>query len=298
MPTLHVIKGPAKGQCFDFTAKTVFVGRSSKCDIQINDWTISRMQLKISKIANTFFIEDLRSTNSTKINGETIAPGEGFEVNEDDTISIGDCVIRIGDIHSHKTVAVTDSEPALFVDKQDTEPDLSKDRRSPSPANLLLICKVMELLRQSLNINDILEKTIAYILDILPRIDRAAVLLFDDKRNKIKDVIPWSRQDQINGGSFYSNVVVNQVLRDGRAVSILDASDEEPSDLIENMDTLKIKSVLCVPMITNSRIRGAIYLDSLRGPSGFREEDILLLNSISGPAAVAIENAHLASGLN
>jgi sigma-B regulation protein RsbU (phosphoserine phosphatase) len=298
MPTLHVIGGPVKGQYIDIKRDIVFVGRSSKCDIQINDGTVSRMQLKISKIANTFFVEDLRSTNGTLINGEHIAPGEGYEVNEYDTISIGDSVFRIKDIHSHKAFAVKDSEPAPVEEQQYIKSNLSGERRSPSPTNLLLVCKVMELLRQSLDINDILEKTVEYLLEILPRIDRAAVLLFDDLRKQIKEVIPGSRQGQVNGDIFYSNVVVNQVLRNGKAVNISDPSDEEPSDIVEHMDTLKIKSVLCVPMITNLRTRGAIYLDSLRGPRGFRDEDILLLKSLSGPAAVAIENAHLASKLN
>ena len=172
-----------------------------------------------------------------------------------------------------------------------------RDRRSPSPRSLQLVCRVAELMRQSLNINDVLEKTVEYLLDILPRIDRAAVLLIDNKR-RIKEVISRSRQDQPNGSVCYGRVVVDQVLRDGNVISISNTSDMTSSDMAENMDTLKIKSVLCVPMTAHSRIRGAIYIDSLQRPHGFREEDFLLLNSLSGPTAVAIENDYLASRLN
>jgi len=34
-------------------------------------------------------------------------------------------------------------------------------------------------------------------------------------------------------------------------------------------------------------------VDSLQGPYGFRRDDLLLLNSLSGSVAVAIENAQL-----
>jgi hypothetical protein len=40
---------------------------------------------------------------------------------------------------------------------------------------------------------------------------------------------------------------------------------------------------------------GVIYVDSLTGPYGFRKEDLLLLKTLSGPVAVAIEKAALAS---
>jgi adenylate cyclase len=138
---------------------------------------------------------------------------------------------------------------------------------------------------------------VEYLLDILPRIDRAAVLLIDNK-TQIKDVISRSREDQPNDSVSYGRVVVDQVLRDGNTISIADTSDMTSSEMMENMDTLKIKSVLCVPMTAHSKIRGAIYIDSLQRPHGFREEDFLLLNSLSGPTAVAIENDYLASKLN
>ena len=47
MAKLHIIKGPLKGKIFDLEGETVFIGRSSRNDIQIKDLTISRKQIKI-----------------------------------------------------------------------------------------------------------------------------------------------------------------------------------------------------------------------------------------------------------
>jgi signal transduction histidine kinase len=63
------------------------------------------------------------------------------------------------------------------------------------------------------------------------------------------------------------------------------------------MEIMKIKSVMCVPLISKSKIRGAIYVDSVSKPYGFRKEDLSLLSTLSSPAAIAIENATLYSHL-
>jgi GAF domain-containing protein len=63
------------------------------------------------------------------------------------------------------------------------------------------------------------------------------------------------------------------------------------------MDTLQIRSVLCVPMIISKKTRGAIYVDSRQGPyDSSRKEDLLLLNSLGAFIAAAIEKSGLIAG--
>jgi GAF domain-containing protein len=45
-----------------------------------------------------------------------------------------------------------------------------------------------------------------------------------------------------------------------------------------------------VPIISASETLGAIYMDSLRSAYGFRKDDMMLLNSVSGYLAAVIEN--------
>jgi pSer/pThr/pTyr-binding forkhead associated (FHA) protein len=288
MPKLSVSEGPLKGEAFDLAEDTVFIGRSSTNDIQINDSTISRKHIKIFRIGKKFFVEDLKSTNGTLINGEMIAPGEAFEVGDRDTISIGNTTVRLSGVPAAKPVDVK-----KLVDSNGRE-RLGRDRRSRSPKNLELIYRVSELLRQSLDINEILEKVPEYLLDVLPRIDRAAIILFDDQKGQVKQQIARTRK----GGSArtirYSRSVVEEVVRSGKAVRMSDTAYEPLADFSESMQTLKIRSILCVPIIGKSEIRGAIYVDSLRGPYGFRKEDLFLLNTLSGLLAVIIENSQLA----
>jgi len=297
MAKLYVIEGPFKGKTFDLDGETVFIGRSSRNDIQIKDVTISRKQIKIFRIGKKFLVEDLKSTNGTMINGELIEPGEGFEVDEGDTISIGNTVVRLGEISSYNVLDKKDLLPPSYKGNQNEKDDSEKDRRSRSPKNLALIYKVSELLRQSLNINEIFEKILEYLFETLPRIDRVAILLYDNEKEQITEVNGRSRQDQGAKAIYYSQPVVDKVFKDGKAVRMSDTAYEPPSTLLEDMGTAKIRSVLCVPIISNSKISGAIYVDSVRVPYGFRKEDLLLFNTLSGSLAIAIEKAQLADKL-
>jgi GAF domain-containing protein len=61
---------------------------------------------------------------------------------------------------------------------------------------------------------------------------------------------------------------------------------------------MRIKSALCVPMISRSQVRGVIYLDSIKEPYGFRNDDLSLLTALGNSAAIAVENALLYAGKN
>jgi hypothetical protein len=298
MAKLVVIEGPMKGLSFELGDRTVFIGRSSKNDIQIKDNAISRKQFKIFRIANKLFVEDLKSTNGTSINGELITPGEGYETGEGDIISIGNTALRLAEVQVDKISSEVDDSAIQGAKPDSKEKDqLSEERRSRSPQNLELFSRVSELLRHRLGINEICEKILEYLMDTLPRVDRAAILLYDDQKEDIKEVISRSRQDPWDEAVRYSRSIVSRVLKEGKSVRMSNTDYEAPDDLSESMSSLQICSAMCVPVISNSEMRGAIYVDSIKVPYGFRKDDLLLLNSLSGPVAVIIENEMLSSRL-
>ena len=281
-----------KGHSFDLEKESVFLGRSSDNDLQIKDGTVSRRHLKIFTIGKMLFIEDLKSTNGTYVNHELIVPGKGFEVGEEDIITIGNSVIGFS-----KAPPFRDEKIAFSKQKRSEKEALLRERRSRTLHDLELIYKVSELLKGLLTVDEMLGKLSGYLLDTLPRIDRTAIFQFDKQKMKITGVTVRSRQAQAKKSRRYSRPVVARVLRYGKPVKMPNTDREIPDYFSKDVDSSNIRSVLCVPMNIKSRTRGAIYVDSLRGPYGFRDEDVLLLNSLSGPVAVAIENARLASRL-
>jgi PAS domain S-box-containing protein len=88
---------------------------------------------------------------------------------------------------------------------------------------------------------------------------------------------------------------VNRVIRNGRAVMMLDTSQEDEENLSDSILKSKIKSIMCVPLISKSKTRGVIYVHSVKEPYGFRKDDLFLLTGLSYPAAVTLENSLLYS---
>jgi sigma-B regulation protein RsbU (phosphoserine phosphatase) len=297
MPRLYISEGPMKDQTFDFKQKAVFIGRSSPNDIQINDIKISRKHLKIFKIGKSFSIEDLGSTNGTLLNGEMITPGKSYEVTERDTIVIGNTVIQLGGIPPNKALGMKDLGHHSPEADLDVLKDLARERRSRSPKNLQLIYKASKLLEQSLDIHEVLEMILDSMFETLPRIDRVSILLFDNQQNKLKEVVTRSRQGEEKGTIPYSHTVLDRVAKNGKAIKVSNTTYEAQPEPLESMDTLQIRSVLCVPMIISKKTRGAIYVDSRQGPyDSSRKEDLLLLNSLGAFIAAAIEKSGLIAG--
>ena len=278
MPTLHIVEGPMEGQLYKLTGDTIFVGRSQKNDIQIRDKTISRKQIKLFKIGNKFFVEDLKSTNGTLLNGNPITPGEGFEIGDGDLITIGDTVLRF----SEKS-----SKPSGLLEK--SRPKIAQERRSFT-RNLQLPVSISEILKTPLPIKKLCEKVLESLLESLPRVDRATIVLMDPGNQSIKATVTKTRDDSLQVRGNYSRKIVEKTLLEGKSVRMSNTAFEAPEEFSETSDTLQIRSLLCVPLISNGKTRGALYVDSLRKPYGFRKEDLLLLNSLATPLAIALEN--------
>jgi pSer/pThr/pTyr-binding forkhead associated (FHA) protein len=297
MPKLYISEGPMKDKTFDFNRKAVFIGRSLPNDIQINDIKISRKHLKIFKIGTSFSIQDLGSTNGTFLNGEMITPGRSYVVTDQDTIVIGNTVIQLGGIPPDKALGMKDlGHPSPEADLDGLK-DLARERRSRSPKNLQLVYKASKLLEQSSEINEVLDMILDAMFETLPRIDRVSIILFDTQKNGLKEVVTRSRQDEAKGPIQYSHTLLDRVAKNGKAIKVSNTTYEAQAETLEAMDTLQIRSVLCVPMIISKKSRGAIYVDSRQGPyDSSRKEDLLLLNSLSGFIAAAIEKSDLISG--
>lgn len=289
MPMLHVIEGPQKGQTIEFSGETVFVGRSSTNDLQIFDSSISRKHIKLFRLENLVFVEDLKSTNGTLVNGEPIEPGEGVQVEEGDIISLGHTAIRLGPISVDEVIAIKDLPPPSTKRGPDTETRLTQERRSRTLKELELISKVSEIIQEPLESKEVLEKVLGLLFDSLPRIDIAAIFLVH--KEKIKKAFTKSRQAQVDGTVPYSQAVVDLVLKDGKALKMSMETNDAQAPFSESWENLKIKSVMCVPVRRRSKLYGLLYVEGLREHQAFREEDLLLLKALSGLLPLALEGA-------
>ncbi len=90
---LVVIRGDRLGSRVDLEGNVV-IGRGVDTDFQIASRSVSRSHCRISVREDGFWIEDLRSTNHTFVNGEMI---EGCLLRDGDQIKIGKTVLKFLD---------------------------------------------------------------------------------------------------------------------------------------------------------------------------------------------------------
>jgi transcriptional regulator with GAF, ATPase, and Fis domain len=202
-----------------------------------------------------------------------------------------DTIISSKDISENELEILDSMDLSALVSEDDETP--VQDRPMTSEKNVELIYKVsgvlMKTLKNDESINRILEVILTYILDLLKRIDRGAFILIDDDTREISKIIPITKKSGDDTPKMYSQTVVERVVSERKPVIMLDTLDEDEIDLSESMVSMSIRSVMCVPLISNQKMRGVIYVDSLNRPYGFRSEDLFLLTALSIPAAFAIE---------
>ena len=295
MMKVFILSGRQHGKSFKLEDNTIVIGRSPDNDIQIKDSSISRSHLKILRKNNRYFVEDLRTTNGTFINGKRLEPGKEFEVKEGLPIVIGRVLISLGKTSSEDSANIQNL--ADLSGEFSTTGIFTLDRRRPytTTKNLELIYKVSNVLVQSLDIDEILQKILDYIFDLLKRIDRGAILLTNSDTGKLEQIIGRSKFDKEKININYSRTIAEKVMKERKPFTMPDLSQEDKENFSDSMR--RMKSVMCVPLISRSQIRGVIYVDSVDKPFGFREEDLSLITSLSSPAAVAIENALFYSNL-
>ena len=297
MAKIYITNGPDKGQSFDLEMATISVGRSPDNDLQVNDRSASRKHLLVLTRANKYFIQDLNSKNGTFVNGKRISSGRELEIKEGLPVSLGKTVICLGNASSRHQLDTLNAAGLSRTTVEKAE-GFAQDRPMTPQKNMELLYKVSHALMQSLNLNEniseILEKILHYILDLLKRIDRGAFIIVDAETGEITRSIPILK-NRSNDAVTYSRSIVDQVMREGKPIIILDTLSSDRTDLSESLETMKIRSVMCVPLISRSKLKGVIYVDSINHPYGFRKEDLSLLTALGIPAAFAIENASIHS---
>ncbi len=123
--------------------------------------------------------------------------------------------------------------------------------------------------------------------------DRAILLLGSDpSRLSIRTVRNRAGED-LEGDVDYSHSVVARSIRERRAGQYRVHSKEEALELSQSVYNLKLRTVMCAPLIANNRLVGVIYVDSKAARRDFSSRDLALFDALSSQLAIALENARL-----
>jgi diguanylate cyclase (GGDEF)-like protein len=295
MIKIFIAKGPEQGRSLALSGNPVQIGRGLANDVRLNESSVSRNHAKIFRDNNQYYIEDLRSRNGTWINGNVIESGQKVQVQEGVPIAVGNVMLSLGKKCSLNQMPNLYSIGIQPAGKETIEQALLGDRRTKRKKELELIYDLCVRMLGSLELRELCEKVLDSIFGCLKRIDSGFVFLVEPESGKLKKIAGRSRDGNEREAPGYSKTLVRRVVEEGRAVMMSNTAIENKVDLSDSMEKIGIKSVICVPLVSKRRTRGAIYLQSVNVVHGFRKNDLLFLTGLSTPMALALENALLYS---
>jgi len=293
MIEVFILKGPEQGRSFVLNDKTAGIGRGPENQVCLDEPSVSRKHANIYRFNGQYFIEDLHSKNGTWVDGNAIKSSLRVQVQEGVPIAIGNILVSLGKKCSSDRLPDRYSISIQPPGDDSVQPSTFIDRRAKQKRELGLIYEVSVGLLGSLDLDELCEKALDSITGLLKRIDSSLIFLVDPDSGKLKKVASRLRHGNGAEAPRYSRSLVRRVVKGGKAVMMLDTALENKADLSDSMEEIGVKSVICVPLVGKMRTRGAIYLQSVAVPHGFRKSDLFFLTSLSTPIALAIENALL-----
>jgi len=128
---------------------------------------------------------------------------------------------------------------------------------------------------------------------VVTRAERAILFLGSAPEGVVVRMARDREGRDLVGPITYSRSVLRRCMEQGAAVRSVVQSDEEALELGQSVYDLKLRAVMCTPMVVRDRTIGAIYVDSRALRREFTPRDLALFEAISAQLAVSLENARL-----
>ena len=310
MPTVFRLQLRSTGQTIDIAEGTRLVaGRALECDLQLDDQSVSRRHLAIETKGGELFVIDLDSANGTFVNerqvrqaparpGDVIrAGGSVFDVSEaSDQPRATTLPTMEGDESTIESIIRKRIEPSRLdwlssAAAPAGTPELALLQRAQK--HLTTLHRVSEMLAEARDIDGMSDATLRAILEVTEADRVALVMRRTDPATGGAEVV--AARSRVTGTAPFvvSRTLVHDVIEKGVSTFAHDATADARFSGGASVIGQRVRSVMCVPLRTTDDILGALYVDSLSGPSRFSEADLELLAAIGNQAGVALHRVRL-----
>jgi adenylate cyclase len=291
----------------------VSIGRSSENGIVLNDFSVSRRHALLSERGGVWTIEDLKSTNGVKVNGE-FAPKSPLRAN--DVLSVGAFTLYVREQPTTKSIAaksLSDSSSTFVRSIEDFNRDYNLEAtgtgtgvsevagtlagRRPTPEKgrekiFEILVQVARTLIEAPDVDQILSKVVDLLFDFLPA-ERAVVVLREDSGRLVATLARQRGRAGSEASETFSHTIVETVVRERVAVLTSDALTDDRFEAGQSIRIQQIRSAMCVPLWNREHVIGALHVDTPLKTGTFTADDLDLLTALGNFAAVAIERARL-----
>jgi sigma-B regulation protein RsbU (phosphoserine phosphatase) len=296
--TQLIIKPPSEPSTTEaLSADTVTIGRLPENDIAILDKSVSRSHARLERIAERYRIVDLGSRNGVVVNDQRIT--EPTFLASGDRILLGDVEIEVQ--VSRQTPALKLGDTAfemspgatMILSREDLPEDLAasltadedtiEKEKSVEPGKLLAFFEeVTHAVIEQRASEEVLEEIVRHSLDIMSEADRGCLILRE--QDELKPRVALNRSGRVTQMEL-SQTVVRRVAETRDSVLSFNAQEDRRFSATESVVIQGICSVMCVPLVTDGEVLGALYLDTLSPVHRFTPGELKLFTALGNIAA-------------
>lgn len=276
-----VVEGPSRIMRLGRTP--LILGRGATCELPFpEDNGLSRQHLAIEPEGGEWVVRDLGSKNGTFLNGEKLEGKHYLQFG--DRVTASRVTITFGVPDSGEKTVVFDA-PSGIQDKTTISTTLKEALAKQSLAVHALIRAGTEFSRRR-PLSELFADVLTLALETVGA-ERGLVLVLENDQ-----LVPRA----MRGADFrISSTVRDRVLKDRSSLLIQSVREDQALQAQQSIMLQGVQSLMAVPLETEDRIIGLLYVDSQTLLCRFTPDDLSLLTVMANVAAMGIERERLAA---
>lgn len=155
------------------------------------------------------------------------------------------------------------------------------------------LLKIGIQLSENRSLEPLLRQAISLALDFVHAERGYLVWLHDDGSITFKIQIDWQGNDIEMPDEQVSHTILHDVIEKREPLLLQDAIGDPNFQHSDSVIALKLRSVMCVPLVSKSDVLGALYVENRSAKNVFTHADLQPLEFLASQVAIAIENAIL-----
>ncbi len=268
------------------------LGRSSVNELCYpEDAGLSRQHLVLEKDGDTWMVRDLGSKNGTFVNGVRITGPHPLGKN--DRLTAGHIALDFGE---NSLPPPADDKTVIFIEgatpatvsttvATSLKGVLSQEREIEGGPQMRALIRAGRELAGNMPLAELFKLIMNLSVEAVGA-TRGVLMTLEGK-----DLVV---QAALGEGFRISNTVRDRVIKEKTSLLVRDARLDENFADRQSIVQQQIRSMLAVPLQTDDRVIGLIYLDSPHFIHEFTKDDLSLLTVMANVAAIRIEHIRLA----
>jgi transcriptional regulator with GAF, ATPase, and Fis domain len=275
MPSLRIEAPGQKPKVYHLFKKITTVGKSEDNDVVLEDPLIGETHAHLHFDGKAYVVQTTHKRCAMHVNGRK---KKKMRIEHGDKIKIG----------AYELVfSLFDEQPVAEEEAAATVAEVSGYQK---------LHEFSERLLRDYKLENLLEVLMDTVIEITSA-DKGFLILTEGESLNVKVARNLKRENIINAMAQFSDSIVEKVITQRKPIIVSDALSDEQFSSAKSVMSLKLSSVMCVPLLERGNLLGLIYVGNDNVIDLFDEANLNVLTVFSAQASLLIRNALLINEL-